>query len=147
MSSIRKIEHRPEVRIRVRFTDLVQWCLIRINDLVNRISHPSVLNRPSKLARCFTSDGIVRSGRGGVARVGSPGRSGCGSRWREQLSYAEVSLRRWGQEVVDRILVKRFRVNLLARISRHREPEENSHSRCVCGRRFIYLSAQITRGS
>lgn len=35
MSSIRKIKHRPEIRIRVWLGDLIQRRIIRIDNLVN----------------------------------------------------------------------------------------------------------------
>jgi hypothetical protein len=59
MPSILEIEHCPEFRIRIGFTDLIQRCIILIDDLVDWAHHSSVLNSPSQIARSFTSDNVV----------------------------------------------------------------------------------------
>jgi hypothetical protein len=47
MSSVFEIEHCPEIGIWVGFRDLVQRCVILINDLVDGTHNSSVLDRPA----------------------------------------------------------------------------------------------------
>jgi hypothetical protein len=140
MSRISEIKHRPKVRIWIRFTDLIQWRFIRVYNLVDRITNTSILDCPSELARCFTSDGIVGSD-GGVAWVGSGGWS---RRW-EELGYTEVTLRRRRKEVVDGILNRQGKsVNESPIVE---EESANSHSRCVCKRPRHCINQLTARGN
>jgi hypothetical protein len=59
MTGIREIEHCPEIRVRVRFGNLVQWCIVRVDNLVDRRPDSRVLDGPSQVSRSFTSDNVV----------------------------------------------------------------------------------------
>lgn len=59
MTCIREIEHCPEICVRVRFRDLVKRGIVRVDNFVDRRADTRVLNRPSKVTRCFAFDNAV----------------------------------------------------------------------------------------
>ena len=60
MPSVFEVEHCPEISIWIRFTDLIQWGIVLVDDLVYRGHDSGILNGPAQIARRFATDYIVR---------------------------------------------------------------------------------------
>jgi hypothetical protein len=59
MPSIRKVEHGPEIGIRIRLGDLIEWSFIRIDDFVNGRANTGILDCPSQISRGFAFDDVI----------------------------------------------------------------------------------------
>lgn len=103
MTGILEIKHGPKLGIWVRLADLIQWCIVLIHNLVYGTHHTCIFNRPSQITGRFAANSIgrlfMRDARKSGGRV-----TGRWARRREEFSYAEVALRRRGEEIVDSVL-------------------------------------------
>jgi hypothetical protein len=70
MSRVLEVEHRPEIGIGVRLGDLVQWCVVLVDNFVDWRDDAGVFYRPSQVARGLAPHDIGRFGTFGDRREG-----------------------------------------------------------------------------